>query len=193
MTLEQQEKFQILEENIRSCQKCSLCKTRKNVVVMRGNPEADLLFIGEAPGEREDLEGKPFVGPAGQLLHLYLTCLALDEDDYAVINILKCRPPRNRDPLPEEEEACMEHLIRQVQLISPKIVVCLGRIAAKRIISPDFRITQEHGKWFRQGNKKITATFHPSALIRDPAKKELALDDFKSVLNEWNQKNEKMT
>ncbi|MBR2615461.1 MAG: uracil-DNA glycosylase [Clostridia bacterium] len=177
-------RWEALEERVKNCRSCALCQTRTNTVFGRGNPEAKILFVGEAPGEQEDREGKPFVGPAGKLLDDYLTFLGLEEEDYYIANILKCRPPRNRDPEPGEEEACMPFLREQTQLISPRILVCLGRIAAQRIISPDFRITRDHGRWFEAGGMKIMATFHPSALLRDPAKKEAALDDFLSILKQ---------
>ncbi|MBQ4037817.1 MAG: uracil-DNA glycosylase [Clostridia bacterium] len=173
-----------LRDEAMVCRACRLCETRKNVVFGRGSEHPRIMFIGEAPGEQEDLQGLPFVGAAGQLLQLYLDYLGLEDEDYYIANILKCRPPRNRDPLPEEEQACIGKLRDQVKLLAPKVIVCLGRIAACRIISPDFRITREHGKWFDRGGMRVMATFHPSALLRDPTKKEAALLDFKSILNE---------
>lgn len=175
-----------LKQEISICRRCSLCQTRTNTVMGRGGEEAEILFIGEAPGADEDREGLPFVGAAGQLLNQYLDFIGLEEEDYYIANILKCRPPHNRDPLPEEEEACMPYLRRQVQILTPRILVCLGRIAAQRIISPDFRITRDHGKWFERGGTRIMATFHPSALLRDPSKKEAALTDFKMIAEEFN-------
>lgn len=169
------------ENAVSQCRRCALCNTRTNTVFGRGSDSARILFIGEAPGESEDREGKPFVGAAGRLLDQYIAFIGLEEKDYYIANILKCRPPRNRDPLPEEEDACLPFLRRQVEILSPEIIVCLGRIAAKRIISPDFRITKEHGVWFERGKQKILATFHPSALLRDPTKKEAALEDFKKI------------
>lgn len=173
------------EAEVAECKRCALCKTRTNTVFGRGCETARILFIGEAPGESEDRQGKPFVGAAGQLLDQYIAFIGLEEKDYYIANILKCRPPRNRDPLPEEEEACLPFLKKQVEILQPEIIICLGRIAAKRIISPDFRITKEHGVWFHRGNQKILATFHPSALLRDPIKKEAALEDFKKIENEF--------
>jgi len=164
-----------------SCNACELSKTRTNCVFGAGNKNADLLFIGEAPGDNEDKTGIPFVGRAGKLLNEYLDAVGICRDTVYIANILKCRPPRNRDPMPEEEDACLPFLRRQVEILQPEIIVCLGRIAAKRIISPDFRITKEHGVWFQRGKQKILATFHPSALLRDPAKKEAALEDFKKI------------
>ncbi len=186
MTSEEKKiRLDALENQVRTCEGCSLCKTRTQTVFGRGCAGGRILFVGEAPGENEDLEGYPFVGAAGKLLDQYIEFCGLEKDDYYIANILKCRPPRNRDPLPEEEDACMDFLRQQVQILAPEILVCLGRIAAQRIISPDFRITREHGKWFHRGNMKIIATFHPSALLRDPAKKEEALTDFKIIAKEF--------
>ncbi|MBQ3076027.1 MAG: uracil-DNA glycosylase [Clostridia bacterium] len=173
-----------LEEAVLVCRKCALCDTRTQSVFGKGSLSPTVLFVGEAPGEQEDREGKPFVGPAGKLLDLYLEFIGLEEEDYYVANILKCRPPRNRDPLPEEEEACLPYLREQLKLLRPKILVCLGRIAAKRIISPDFRITKQRGIWYDLGGLRVMATYHPSALLRDPSKKEDALADFKKIANE---------
>ena len=184
MTTDTNSNWEALKERVAVCRACPLCKTRNNIVFGRGCETAPLLFVGEAPGEQEDLAGMPFVGPAGKLLDDYIAFLGLEDQDYYIANILKCRPPRNRDPLPEEENACMPYLREQVRLISPKVIVCLGRIAAQRILSPDFRITRDHGKWFEAGGIKIMATFHPSALLRDPGKKLAALDDFKSILEQ---------
>lgn len=135
------------------------------------------MFVGEAPGEQEDLSGIPFVGAAGQLLDKYLSAVGISRDDVYIANILKCRPPRNRDPLPEEQDACMGFLREQTRLISPKVIVCLGRISALRLIKPDFKITKEHGIWFRKGAFRMCAVYHPSALLRDPSKREDMLKD----------------
>jgi DNA polymerase len=146
------------------------------------------MFVGEAPGEQEDLSGIPFVGRAGQLLDKFLYAVDIDRKDVYIANILKCRPPKNRDPLPEEEEACIGYLREQVRLIRPKIIVCLGRISAMKLIKPDFKITKEHGQWFEKGNFLMTAVYHPAALLRDPRKKEDMLEDMKKIkakLNEW--------
>ncbi len=160
-----------------ACTACGLCKTKTNTVFGKGNPHARLMFIGEAPGESEDKQGLPFVGASGKLLDRYLDAVDLTLDDVYIGNILKCRPPHNRDPLPEEEDACLVHLRAQLSLIKPQIIVCLGRIAAKRIIKEDFRITAEHGKWFHKGSYDITAVYHPSALLRDPSKRDDMLAD----------------
>ena len=137
------------------------------------------MFIGEGPGRNEDLQGEPFVGAGGQLLDKYLAAVDLDRrTNIYIANIVKCRPPQNRDPLQEEQEACMDWLRNQTALLRPKIIVCLGRIAAMRIIKPDFKITREHGQFFKKGNIYMTATLHPAALLRNPAQKPAAFDDF---------------
>ena len=164
-----------------ACEKCELCKTRTNCVFGTGNINADLLFVGEAPGDNEDKTGTPFVGRAGQLLDKYLYAVDIPRDSVYIANILKCRPPKNRDPLPAEEDACMDFLRRQVRLIKPKIIVCLGRISAMRLIKPDFKITKEHGVWFERGNFLITAVYHPALLLRDPRKKEDMMEDMKAI------------
>lgn len=160
------------------CQKCELCKTRTNVVFGTGNPNASLMFIGEAPGQHEDETGIPFVGAAGKLLDKYLDAVGIDRGDVYIANILKCRPPKNRDPLPDEQEACIQWLRNQVALIRPKIIVCLGRIAAMRIMKPDIKITREHGQFFEKNGTLMMATLHPAALLRNPAQKPAAFEDF---------------
>ena len=139
------------------------------------------MFVGEAPGEQEDLSGIPFVGRAGQLLDKFLYAVDIKREDVYIANILKCRPPKNRDPLPEEEDMCIDYLRRQVELINPKVIVCLGRISAMRLIKPDFKITKEHGTWFKKGNYLMTAVYHPAALLRDPRKKEDMLEDMRKI------------
>ena len=168
-------------ESCRDCRNCELGNTRTNLVFGTGNPNANLLFVGEAPGEQEDLTGVPFVGRAGQLLDRYLYAVGIDRESVYIANILKCRPPKNRDPLPEEEDACIGILREQVKAIKPKIIVCLGRISAMRLIKPDFKITAEHGKWFQKGDFWMTAVYHPAALLRDPRKKEDMLEDMKAI------------
>ena len=175
-----------LRNSCATCQKCSLGATRTKSVFGVGNENARLMFVGEAPGEQEDLTGIPFVGRAGQLLDKFLFAVGIDRSDVYIANILKCRPPKNRDPLPEEEDACMDYLRQQVKTIRPKIIVCLGRISAMRLIKPDFKITAEHGKWFQKGDFLITAVFHPAALLRDPRKKEDMLEDMKRIAAKLN-------
>ena len=176
------ESWEALEQKCLNCTGCGLCETRHHVVFGVGNRETDVLFVGEGPGEQEDLQGEPFVGPAGKLLDDMLSILDLDRGSNCYIaNIVKCRPPRNRDPLETEQEACIGYLRNQVALIRPKIIVCLGRIAAKKLIDPDFRITRQHGQWFRRGDFWMMATFHPSALLRDVSKRPEAFDDLMAL------------
>ena len=160
-----------LEAACGSCRNCSLCETRRHVVFGEGLRTADLMFIGEGPGEQEDLTGRPFVGRAGQFLDEMLSIIDLDRSRYFIGNMVKCRPPQNRDPLNVEIEACIGYLRNQVALIRPKIIVCLGRIAAMRLIRPDFKITREHGQWFKKAGVHMMAMYHPSALLRDPRKR----------------------
>ncbi len=170
-----------LAEKCALCEKCSLSNTRTKSVFGVGNPNADILFVGEAPGEQEDLSGTPFVGRAGQLLDKFLYAVDISRESVYIANILKCRPPKNRDPLPEEEDCCIDYLREQVAIIQPKIIVCLGRISAMRLIKKDFKITKEHGYWFEKGNYLMTAIYHPAALLRDPHKKEEMLEDMKRI------------
>ena len=171
--------FEELRENCLNCRRCGLCETRTNVVVGVGNPRSKVLFIGEGPGENEDLQGEPFVGRGGQLLDKMLAAVDLDrKTNVYIANIVKCRPPKNRDPLPEEQEACIGWLRNQVALIRPKIIVCLGRIAAMRIIKPDMKITREHGQFFEKNGTLMMATLHPAALLRNPNQKPAAFEDF---------------
>ena len=171
-----------LEESCMNCQRCGLCETRHNVVFGVGNRRADILFVGEGPGEQEDLKGEPFVGPAGQLLDDMLSIIDLDRKTNCYIaNIVKCRPPRSRDPLETEQDACFGYLQEQIRLLQPKILVCLGRIAAMRMIRSDYRITREHGQWVEKDGIWMTAMLHPSALLRDPSKRPDSFDDLMSL------------
>ena len=170
-----------LRASCASCRRCTLSETRTTSVFGTGNPDADLMFVGEAPGEQEDLTGTPFVGRAGQLLDKFLYAVDIERKDVYIANILKCRPPKNRDPLPAEEDACIDYLREQVRLIRPRVIVCLGRIAAMRLIKPDFRITREHGQWFEKGQFIMSAVYHPALLLRDPRKKEEMLEDMKAI------------
>ena len=166
-----------LYEECASCNACELSATRTNCVFGAGSKDADLLFIGEAPGDNEDKTGTPFVGRAGKLLDEYLDSVGIDRNSVYIANILNCRPPKNRDPKPCEEDACIEFLQRQISLIKPKLIVCLGRISAKRLISKDFKISTEHGLWFDFEGIPITAVYHPALLLRDPHKKgDMAVD-----------------
>ena len=164
------------------CTRCGLCETRHNVVFGIGNEHADIMFVGEGPGEQEDLKGEPFVGPAGQLLDDMLSIIDLDRKRNCYIaNIVKCRPPRNRDPLETEQDSCIGYLRNQVALVQPKVIVCLGRIAAKRLIDPEYRITREHGSWVQKNGVWMTAIYHPSALLRDVTKRPETFDDLLSI------------
>ncbi len=171
--------FDELRENCLNCRECGLCETRHNVVVGVGNPKASVMFIGEGPGENEDLQGEPFVGRGGKLLDKMLTAVDLDrKKNIYIANIVKCRPPHNRDPKPEEQEQCIRWLRNQVTLIKPKIIVCLGRISAQKLIKPDLKITKEHGMFFKKGNYLMMPMFHPAAILRNPNQKPDAFADF---------------
>jgi DNA polymerase len=162
-----------------NCNKCELCKGRTNLVFGIGNENSKVMFIGEGPGENEDLQGEPFVGRSGQLLDKMLAAVDLDRHtNIYIANIVKCRPPKNRDPLPEEQDICINWLRNQVKLIEPKIIVCLGRIAAMKLIKPDMKITKEHGIFFEKSGVLMMATLHPAALLRNPNNKPGAFDDF---------------
>lgn len=170
-----------LYEECIHCQKCALAETRHNVVFGDGPRDAEVMFIGEGPGEQEDLTGHAFVGRAGKLLGDMLEMIDLDRSRVFIGNMVKCRPPENRDPLNVEQDACIEYLRNQVALLKPKIIVCLGRIAAMRLIKPDFKITKEHGQWIEKAGVQMTAMFHPSALLRDPRKRPESYEDLKSL------------
>lgn len=170
------------------CKKCELCKTRTNLVFGVGNPNAEVMFIGEGPGEQEDLKGEPFVGRGGQLLDKMLAVIDLDRKKNIYIgNMVKCRPPKNRDPKPEEQEQCIFWLRNQVKLIQPKIIVCLGRISAMKVIKPDIKITKEHGIFFERNGTLLMATLHPAALLRNPSNKPGAMEDFFKLRDKINE------
>lgn len=171
--------WEALENECKNCTKCDLCKTRHNVVFGVGNPQAEVMFIGEGPGENEDLQAQPFVGRAGKLLDKLLYAVDLDRNkNIYIANIVKCRPPKNRDPFQDEQIECMQWLREQTKLIRPKIIVCLGRIAGMKIIKPDLKITKEHGVFFEKGGMHIMAMYHPAAILRNPNHMEEALKDF---------------
>ena len=173
--------WQELMARCRDCRACPLGESRKNNVFGTGDVNAPLMFVGEAPGEQEDNVGIPFVGAAGKLLDRYLYAVDLPRDKVYIANILKCRPPHNRDPEEGEQDACIGYLREQFRLIRPCVVVCLGRIAAMRLIHPDYRITREHGQWVQKGGVWMTAVYHPSALLRDLSKREDMLRDMWSI------------
>lgn len=162
-----------------ACRRCGLCETRTHVVFGQGCETSEVLFVGEGPGQSEDEQGLPFVGRSGQLLDHYLSAIDLDRSKNCYIaNIVKCRPPQNRDPLPEEQAACMPWLREQFRLMRPKIIVCLGRIAAQAMIDPQFSVTRQHGVFTEKGGIAFMATFHPAALLRSPHQKPEAFGDF---------------
>lgn len=160
-----------LRQECLDCTACPLCRERSNVVFGVGCVNTEIVFVGEGPGQQEDLSGEPFVGAAGKLLDEMLHIIDLGRHNCYIANIVKCRPPHNRDPLPQEQDACIGYLRRQLEIIRPKIVVCLGRIAAQRLIKEDFRITREHGTWFEKDGVQYMAMYHPSALLRDVNKR----------------------
>lgn len=170
-----------LQNECSHCRACALADTRKNVVFGVGNTEAEVLFIGEGPGANEDEQGLPFVGAAGKLLDDMLAMIGLKREAVYITNIVKCRPPQNRDPLNTEKDACIGYLRRQVALMRPKIIVCLGRIAAAELIKPDFKITREHGQFFEKSGVQMTALYHPAALLRDSNKKPETFVDLKAL------------
>lgn len=169
------------KQDCQQCQKCGLCKTRHNVVFGVGPEDAEIMFIGEGPGQQEDLQGEPFVGAAGQLLDRMLSIIGLSRENCYIANIVKCRPPQNRDPAPDEQDACMPWLQAQIDSIQPKIIVCLGRIAAMKLIREDFKITKEHGIWYLKDDVRYMAIYHPSALLRDVSKRPETFRDLKML------------
>lgn len=174
--------WESLQNSCSQCRKCALYETRHNVVFGVGNKNAEVMLIGEGPGENEDLQGEPFVGRAGKLLDDMLKIIDLDRNSNIYItNIVKCRPPKNRDPLNSEQDACLDWLRYQYSLIEPKIVICLGRIAATSLIKPDFKITAEHGQVFDKNGVKFIAIYHPSALLRDPSRRPETFVDLKRI------------
>ena len=174
--------LQTLQHQCSGCTRCPLHKGRTHVVFGQGAARAEVLFVGEGPGQSEDEQGLPFVGRSGQLLDKYLFAIDLDRHTNCYIaNIVKCRPPQNRDPLPEESEVCMYWLREQFRILRPKIVVCLGRVAAQRLIRQDFSVTKEHGIFFDKNGTLFMGTFHPAALLRQPQHKPNAFADFAAL------------
>ena len=171
-----------LRESCLSCRGCDLCETRTNVVFGVGVENAKIRFVGEGPGEQEDLQGEPFVGAAGKLLDDMLSIIDLSrKENVYIANIVKCRPPRNRDPEEQEQAACFGYLQQQIRLVDPKIIVCLGRIAAQKLIGEEFRITRQHGTWTQKAGIWYTAIYHPSALLRDGSKRPETFEDLLSI------------
>ena len=170
-----------LRQECLDCRRCGLADTRTQVVFGVGDPQAEVLFIGEAPGAREDEQGQPFVGRAGKLLDDMLAMIGLSREHIYITNSVKCRPPENRDPLPEEKTACAPWLQQQLAQMQPKIMVCLGRISANELIHEDFKISQEHGQFFRKDGVEMMALYHPAALLRSPGKKPETFEDLKAL------------
>ncbi|MDY4046348.1 uracil-DNA glycosylase [Negativibacillus massiliensis] len=170
--------YEVLHQECLSCQKCPLAQTRNHVVFGAGVSNAEVVFIGEGPGENEDLQGQPFVGRGGALLDKYLQAVDLSrEKNIYITNMVKCRPPQNRDPHPDEVANCIGYLSRQLEIIRPKIIVCLGRIAANALIEKGFKVTKQHGQWFEKNGVFMMGTFHPAALLRNPHNKPDAFED----------------
>ena len=178
------EKWEELEETIKGCNKCKLCRTRQNIVFGVGNRNAKIMFIGEGPGADEDRQGEPFVGRAGKLMDMAFEAVGLKREDVYIANIVKCRPPMNRDPEEDEVIACLNYLRNQVILIKPQIIVLLGRISLQNILGKDYKITESRGKWIEKKGIKYLPTWHPAALLRDETKKIDFIRDLRLVMNE---------
>lgn len=173
--------WEILQQQVQECHACALHERRTHVVLGEGNINTDIMFVGEGPGREEDAQGRPFVGPAGQLLDKMLAAIGLSRDDVYIANIVKCRPPQNRVPMDEEAQACLPYLRAQTGLIKPRIIVCLGATAAKYIYDPNVRITKDRGIWKEKKGVWILPTYHPAALLRDPDKKREAWEDLQNL------------
>ena len=173
--------WETLQAQCLQCRRCELSRTRQNVVFGVGPWDAEILFVGEGPGQQEDIHGEPFVGPAGHFLDDMLSIVGLGRHNCYIANIVKCRPPQNRDPLQTEQDACIPWLRMQTKLLQPKIIVCLGRIAAMKLIREDFKISREHGQWVEKGGIWFTALYHPSALLRDESKRPDTFRDLKKL------------
>ncbi|MBQ3080640.1 MAG: uracil-DNA glycosylase [Clostridia bacterium] len=170
-----------LLDEIGKCEKCRLCQGRTNAVPGEGNPNADIMFIGEGPGRDEDMQGRPFVGASGQLLDRMIHAIGMERTEVYIANIVKCRPPMNRNPEPDEAQACMNYLRNQFVLVSPKIIVLLGRVASKFVLGDETPISRLRGNWILKKGIWFMPTYHPSALLREPSKKREAWEDFKMV------------
>ncbi len=170
-----------LLEEIRGCERCGRCRGRLNTVPGEGNPAADLMFIGEGPGAEEDRLGRPFVGRSGELLTKMIHAIGYERSEVYIANVVKCRPPGNRNPEPAEAEACLPYLRGQVALVRPKVVALLGKVACRYTLNEEIFITRDHGRFFERKGVWLMPTFHPSALLRDPSKKRDAWEDFKKL------------
>ena len=177
-----------LEIKCKNCTKCDLCEGRTNLVFGVGKKDADIMLIGEGPGENEDLQGQPFVGRSGQLLDKFLASVDLSRDKNVYIaNMVKCRPPKNRDPKPEEQDMCINWLREQFKIIKPKIIVCVGRISAQKLIDKNFKVTQQHGEFIDKNGTLFMGTYHPSAILRNPNNKEAAFGDWLALRDKINE------
>ena len=176
-----------LEEVVKQCRKCRLCETRKNVVFGVGNREADIMFIGEGPGADEDAQGEPFVGKAGKLMNMAFDMLGIKREEVYIANIVKCRPPNNRNPQDDEAENCLDYLRNQVILVKPKIIVLLGSVALKNVLGKEYGITASRGKWLERKGILYMPTWHPAALLRDENKKIDFIKDLKQVIKRHNE------
>ncbi|MCD6531851.1 uracil-DNA glycosylase [bacterium] len=174
-----------LAEQIARCTKCELHRTRTNTVPGAGNPDADIMFIGEAPGADEDATGIPFVGRAGKLLDKFLAAIDIDRDEVFIANVLKCRPPNNRDPLPSEEAACMPYLLRQIEIIQPKIICCLGRVAAQALLKTKAPLSKMRGQMFSFHSIPMIITYHPAAVLRNNRLKRSVMDDLRFLMSKY--------
>ncbi|MBM3860356.1 MAG: uracil-DNA glycosylase [Verrucomicrobia bacterium] len=172
-----------LEAETKKCRKCAeLARTRRNVVFGVGNPQAELMFIGEAPGADEDAQGEPFVGRAGQLLTKIIEAMGMKREEVYIANVLKCRPPENRTPLPDETANCLPYLQRQIEMIRPKVIVALGATALRALLDIQIGITKMRGNWYAYHDIPIMPTFHPAYLLRNPPAKKEVWQDMKTVL-----------
>lgn len=176
------ESLEELRQNCSNCKRCKLCTTRQNIVFGVGNENANVMFIGEGPGGDEDRQGEPFVGKAGQLMNKAFDIVGIKKIDVYIANIVKCRPPHNRDPEDDEIMACMDYLRKQVMIIKPKIIVLLGRIALQNILGKEYKITAARGNWIEKKGIMYMPTWHPAALLRDETKKIEFLNDLKQVV-----------
>ena len=176
-----QASWKSVHDEMMACTKCRLCETRQHVVPGEGNPQSRVMFVGEGPGAQEDAQGRPFVGPAGQLLDKMLSAIGLSRENAYIANMVKCRPPGNRVPEADEVAACLPFLRVQTGLIRPQVIVCLGATAGKALMNKEMRITKERGIWHERKGIWMIATYHPSALLRDPSKKGEAWEDMQKI------------
>lgn len=170
-----------LLEDVAQCRKCRLCDMRTNVVPGEGNPHARLMFIGEGPGREEDVQGRPFVGRSGELLTRMIAAIGMQREEVYICNVVKCRPPQNRNPEPDEAAACLAYLRAQFALVRPDVVVLLGKIACRYVLQQEISVMRDHGQWFERKGTWFIPTYHPSALLRDTAKKRDAWEDFQRI------------